>query len=922
MGCHFGFLLLGLGAGAAYAAMSMALVVTYRSSGVINFASGSIAVYAAYIYAFLRKGQFLPLIPGLPKIVDLPFTPGFLVALLISLAMAALMGLLLYLLIFRPLRTAPPLARVVASLGVQIAIVLVITKQMGTNQVPVAKVFPDKGFKLGTAQVHTDRMLTAATVVVVALALTALFRYTRFGLATRAAAESEKGAVVSRISANRIATYNWMLSSAVAGLGGVLISPLIAVVPIVFSLFIVPSLAAAVVARFESLAPAVVTGLVIGMLESEALFLNSSWSWFPKHGGPELVSLVFILVALVVRGRPLPTRGSLIQRALGRAPRPRMLWQTAGVAFAAGLAALFVLQGKWREAFIVSLVFGIISLSLVVVTGYAGQISLAQLTLAGTSAYMLSYFEKSWNIPFPIGPIMSALVATVIGVLIGLPALRVRGLSVAVVTLSMAVAFDAAWFRNTDIVLSSGAKVDEPKLFGIDLAWGIRRGANHYAFGVMALIVLTACALGVAMLRRSQLGSAMVAIRANERSAAAAGVNVFQVKIMAFAIGSFLAGIGGAMLAYRFGTVTDGQFAPLLGLSIFATAYLAGITSVSGGIAAGMMAITGLAYTASNEWLSLGDWYQLVTGILLILTVILNPEGIMGPNHETADKLHARRQAKKGIATETLELSGARLVADPQDLAGRETVLSAKDLRVAYGGVVAVNDVSFDVPRGAIVGLIGPNGAGKTTMVDALTGFAPHTGSVTFLGSEVAGDKPHQRVKKGLSRTFQAIELYDDLSVEENLEVGLASGRQGHGHAALESLDKTCTVLGLQPLRDRPAGDLSQGQRQLVSIGRALVAQPELLLLDEPAAGLDTQESEWLGARLRDVRDQGVTILMVDHDVNLVLNLCDYILVLDFGVLIAQGTPSQIRTDPRVIEAYLGSTHSQPVEPITEGASS
>jgi len=921
---HFGFMLLGLGAGAAYAALGMALVVTYRSSGVINFASGSIAVYAAFVYAYLRKGLFVTMMPGTPKTVDIGGDPGFVLSLLGALVMSSLLGLLLYGLVFRPLRAAPPLARVVASLGIQISIVLLIVKRMGTTQTPVKKVFPDEKLKLGTAVAHTDKIWTALTVVVVALALAALFRYTRFGLATRAVAESEKGAVVSRISASRVAALNWMLSSAVAGLAGVLIAPHIAVVPIVFSLFVVPSLAAAVVGRFEHLAATVVAGLVIGMLESEAQFLHSTWSWFPKSGGPELVSLVIVLVVLVVRGKPLPARGALIARSLGRAPRPRNLWSTAAVATTAAVALMFFFDGKWRQALILSFVFGVLSLSLVVITGYAGQISLAQLTLAGTSAYMLSYITQTMDIPFPIAPLMSAFVAMIIGVVVGLPALRVRGLSVAVVTLALAVTLDAAWFRNTDIVgFAGGVTSKDPELFGWHLGWGLTRGSDHLAFGWMALITLVLVALGVAMLRRSQLGSAMVAVRANERSAAAAGVNVFQVKLMAFAIGSFIAGLGGALIAYRYGTVNDQQFTPLLGLSVFATAYLAGITSVSGGIAAGFMAIAALTFVAMNTWFesSLGPWYNLITSLLLIVTVITNPEGLMGPNHITADKLHARRQAKKnaGKVAEPEPLMGT-LVAAPIDVHGLPTLLSVKDLHVAYGGVVAVDQVSFDVPEGAIVGLIGPNGAGKTTMVDALSGFARSTGSITFDGQDLEGLKAHQRVKRGLSRTFQAIELYEDLAVEENLEVGLASGRQGHGAQAMKSLDETCEVLGLTDVRERPASELSQGQRQLVSIGRAMVAKPKLLLLDEPAAGLDSKESEWLGLRLREVRNKGVTILMVDHDVNLVLNLCDYIVVLDFGRLIAAGTPSQIRNDPAVIKAYLGSTHSEQAAHSSEGA--
>ena len=215
----------------------------------------------------------------------------------------------------------------------------------------------------------------------------------------------------------------------------------------------------------------------------------------------------------------------------------------------------------------------------------------------------------------------------------------------------------------------------------------------------------------------------------------------------------------------------------MLGLSIFATAYLAGITSVSGGVAAGMLALTGVAYTASSSWLHLGNWYQFISSILLIVTVILNPEGIMGPNHKLADKLHARRQAKKlAVAGKTAEIGIARpegqLIAAPIDVSALPTLMTVRDLHVNYGGVVAVDDVSFDVPEGSIVGLIGPNGAGKTTLVDALSGFTNHSGTVTFEGRDLAGLKPHQRVKQGLSRTFQAIELYDDLAVEENLEVG------------------------------------------------------------------------------------------------------------------------------------------------------
>jgi ABC-type branched-subunit amino acid transport system ATPase component/branched-subunit amino acid ABC-type transport system permease component len=922
---HFGYLLLGAGNGAVYAALAVALVVTYRSSGVVNFASGSIALYTAYVYSFFRQGKFLPLVPGLPKTFGLPFRPGFWVALLMALAMSAILGLLLYLAVFRPLRSAPPVARLVASIGVQIAIVLLIVKEVGTSSLPIKKIFPDSKLKIGSSIVKTDRLWFGLTVIVIGVVIGGLFKFTRFGLATRAAAETETGAVVSGISPNRVAAINWMLSSALAGVSGILIAPLVSLVPVAYSLFIVPALAAAVLSRFEFLTSAIVGGFVIGMLQSEAGFLKGEWTWFPSKGAPELIPLVMILLFLVLRGKPMPARGALLTRTLGRAPRPRHPYLTGAIAFGAAAVAMLVLHREWRQALILSFIFATISLSLVVVSGYAGQISLAQLTLAGTAAYSMSYFIKSWNVPFPIAPVLAALVATVIGVIVGLPALRVRGLSVAVVTLALAVGVDAIWFRNTDIVgNAAGVTVGTPKLFGVDLSWGSTRGASHLAFGFLCLVVLAVVALGVALLRRSRLGSAMVAVRANERSAAAAGVDVVRVKLLAFAIGSFIAGLGGAILAYRYGTASYDQFNPLVGLSIFATVYLAGITSVSGGVVAGMMCLNGIIFVAMEKWLSLGKWYQLVTSVLLIVTVINNPEGIVGPNHGLADRLDARRRRRRGEVVDagghggTGEAPEAHEHAASVDLASAPALLSLENVRVTYGGVVAVADVSFSVPTGAIVGLIGPNGAGKTTLIDAMTGFAPCSGTLTFFERDLSGQRPHERVKHGLSRTFQAIELYEDLTVQENLAVGLSSGRQGFGHSAAQSLEEACDVLGISHLRDRPAGDLSQGQRQLVSIGRALVGRPKLLLLDEPAAGLDTTESAWLGERLRGVRDKGVTILMVDHDVNLVLGLCDYIVVLDFGEVIAKGVPSEIRGNRRVIEAYLGSTHTP--DPMNEEA--
>jgi branched-chain amino acid transport system ATP-binding protein len=245
-------------------------------------------------------------------------------------------------------------------------------------------------------------------------------------------------------------------------------------------------------------------------------------------------------------------------------------------------------------------------------------------------------------------------------------------------------------------------------------------------------------------------------------------------------------------------------------------------------------------------------------------------------------------------------------------------LLETRGLTVRYGGLAANDDVSLNVEPGQLVGLIGPNGAGKTTFIDAITGFtATSSGSITFDGSDFAGVSPSERAHRGLARTFQSLELFEDLSVRDNLLVAAERPRWYSalldllrpGRTAdidLENVERSIAALELSEFAERLPSDLSHGQRKLIGVARALAANPKLLLLDEPAAGLDTAESQHLGALLRQFVEHGTAIFLVDHDMGLVLNVCDYIYVLDFGRLIAEGTPSEIRRDPAVVAAYLG----------------
>ncbi len=956
------FLILGLGSGAVYAALALGLVLTYRSSGVVNLATGAIALYVAYTYAYLRKGELVNPIPGMNATVDLGTGAlGFWPAFVASLVVAAVLGAVLYLLIFRPLRAAPSAAKAVASVGVMIVLQATLAVRLGSAAVSVKPILPTHVYRILGHNMPGDRLWFAGIIVAIAVALSLWFRFTRFGLATRAVAESEKGAYVTGLSPQRIALLNWSLSTVIAGVGGVFIATIVPLTPAAYTLFIVAALAAALVGNFTRIGVTVAAALVIGMLQSEATNLQTK-SWLPSSGLSDLVPFIVILVFLIFRGQELPARGAIVQQTLGLAPRPRGYLMPGVVIAAVGFVALEATHGSNRGAVITTLVLAVIALSQVVVTGFSGQISFAQLTLAGVGAFSLTRIQHQLHVPFPLAPLLAAVFAMIVGVVVGLPALRIRGLPVAVVTLSLAVVLQNIWFNNSDYNGGlAGAPIKDPTLFGENLGVGSGRGYPHLSFGILCLVVLLLVAGAVAMLRRSRLGASMLAVRANERSAAAAGISVSRVKILAFAIGGFLAGLGGAMLAYQQTTADFSSYTAMGSLAFFATAYLAGITSVSGGLNAGIIAAGGVIYTIVSKgvplWVyvlllglmvigivqlvrpkwaryvfplvavaavvaavahhgsvGLGEYYTAISGVLLILTVILNPEGIVGAIHAQIASVRRRlraRSAPVAVATEPEDVAlvteaGARAVDTTNPL------LRISSVGVRYGAVVANDDVTFEVYPGEIVGLIGPNGAGKTTLIDAITGYARSSGSVDLQGTSLDALKPYQRSRAGLGRTFQGIELYEDLTVRENVEVGTTAARhsrEGDSRPAV-GIDTYFKILHLQTVADQPVRELSVGQRQLVSVARALAGQPTVVMLDEPAAGLDTTESRWLGDRLRAIRDAGTTIVMVDHDMGLVLDVCDRIVVLDLGKVIAIGTPEQIQSNEGVKRAYLGTTHA------------
>ena len=645
------FLFVGLGVGSIYAALAMGLVVVYKGTGVINFAQGAMAMYGAYVYDELRKtGDLVFPVFGISDRFNLG-APPFIVCLLLGIAFSAALGLLVHLLVFRPLRAAPALAKVIASVGVLVTLQAIVSLKFDSKARAVTAILPNAQVHFAGLTVARDRFYLAGIAIIIAVALWAYFRFSRNGLATRAAAENELGASLSGFSPDFLAGTTWVLASTLTGLMVILASPTTGLNPINYALYVVPALAVALVGRLSSISIACAAGLLLGAFQSEVTFLTSK-SWWPNwavNGLGDAVPFLLVVGALFLLGTRLPTRGAITVNDLPDVYRPqnRIRWIVGLVL--AGVLLLVFTHGSYRFGVVTSMIVTIIALSLVILTGMVGQISLAQAAFAGSAGFVLAKLGDS--IPFPLSMIVASLAAAGLGIIIGIPALRIRGAQLAVVTLAGAIAIERFVFRNPKLVGANGDAIPNPKIFGINLA--VRSGTDitRLAFCLFVLVVLTLVALAVSNLARGDTGRAFLAVRSNERAAAAAGISVSVTKLVAFGISSFLAGIGGSLIGYSRGQLSADSFAVLVGVSFLAFAYLGGITSISGALVAGSFAPLGIGYVILDRNLNLGQYYLLLSGLSLIITAIFNPQGIAGRTRENNAIIKARlaaRRAKRG----------------------------------------------------------------------------------------------------------------------------------------------------------------------------------------------------------------------------------------------------------------------------------
>lgn len=808
--------LAGLAVGSAAALTGIGLIVTHRATGVLNLAHGAVAMICAYVLRQLVVAWGWPLWPA---------------ALLTLLVVAPGLGLVLDRAVFRPLARAGagPARTLVASTGVFVLLVGAAVLLWGAgarNDAPVL---------LGD-----DPWPQLATVVAVACLVTAVTRWTRFGRELRAVVDNRPLAVLAGVDADRIAAAGWAFGAFTAGLTGVLLAPYVRLDPYGLPLLVVEVMAVAVIARMRSLPVAIGAALLIGVTQAQLTrFHPEGWAEpLLRSVGANLFVLALLVAALV-----LPGIGGKGQDALpppSRATRtPPAVWPLAAVCFLLPLVA----GGADLRTAVQVPALAIVLLSLVVVTGRTGLLALGQAAYAGLGALFTTLFTTAGVPPLPALALAVPLTGAA-GLLTAGPAIRRHGLALALATLAVGVAVSrfvlAQPYATADLAAPA-----RPAAFATDRA--------YYA---LELLLLTLALLLVAALRRGRTGRALAALRDHEPAAEAAGIPATRLKLLVFTLAAALAALGGGLLAMATQAFDPTAYDPLRGLLWFAAVMVLGADNLlTPLLAAPLLLTTDTTAPAALAALTLG-LLATQTGRLPPLTALLNPpEGRGTP--------YARHPRTAGASPRTTP---------PADRNPPPARLVAEALWFTHpGGVTALRGVGLVLPTAEVTALVGPNGAGKSTLFDCLAGAArPRPGGRVLLdGRDVTRRPAHARARLGLARTFQQPALFPSLSVEENVRVGAEHGRRrGHPAAAAERALRLAGLAG--PVRHRRTAGLPTGLLRRVELARALAGHPHTLLLDEPAAGLDAAEAEALSRLLTALAADGLTVLVVEHDPDLV----------------------------------------------------
>ncbi|WOX08634.1 ABC transporter permease subunit [Streptomyces sp. N50] len=946
--------LAGLSIGSAAALTGIGLIVTYRATGVLNFAHGAVAMVCAYVLRQFVVGWGWPLWLG--AVVTLLFlAPGI--------------GVALERFVFRPLAVlgGDPAQTLVASIGVFVLLV-------GGAALVWGRGARDDAPEL----VSADPWGQLAVVLVLAAGVGAVIRWTRFGRELRAVVDDRQLAVLGGVDADRVASAGWAFGAFTAGLTGVLLAPSVRLDPYGLPLLVMEVVAVAVAARMRSLPVAVVVALGIGVGQSQLTRLHlAGWEGeLSQAAGANLFVVALLVAALVLPG--VGSRDALPRTATARVATPPGAWIVAGVLFLLPLG----FAGSDLRTSVQVPALGVVLLSLVVVTGRGGQLALGQAAYAGLGALFTALLAAGCFPGLPRLPELAALATAMVlvaplGLLTGWPAISRHGLSLALATFAVGVGVSRFVFAQP--YATSGLSLARPSGFDGDRA-----------YYVLELALLAAALLATHALRRGRTGRALAALRDHEQGASASGVQVPSLKLLAFVAGAALAALGGGMLGMGVRAFDPSAYDPVRGLLWFAAVVVLGADSTLGALAAAAL-LVGLDAGAR------GGVAAALVGVLAVcvgrfpggpyealraaagrlrpqrrvrLTVLgvgvrrrLRPvymrtgsteavgPGVVRPAERDAGRTSGARSprghsagagqrsesgaiapAHPGVARPAQPDAGSGHATEPGQLGQTSTtpadhtavarptrhdtgwkhapapgrtptppLLTAHTLHARYTGFTALDRVDLVVRAGQVTAVVGPNGAGKSTLFHCLAGTVrPTRGQVRLGGRDITRLPAHARTRLGIARTFQQLAVFPSLTVAENVRVGAEQGRVTEPGA----VERALRLFGLNgDVRSLPAAGLPTGTLRRVELARAFAGGPLVLLLDEPAAGLDTAEVAALTLVLRALAAEGTALLVVEHDLDLVADLADVVHVMAAGRIVSSGPPGHVLDTPRTREA-------------------
>ena len=888
------FVVSGLVAGAVYGLAGAGLVLTYKTSNVFNFAHGALGTVAAYFFYWLHIEHGL----------DWKWS-----MILSVVVLGGVLGLIMEF-VGRNLAKQPTYLKVVGTIGIVLLVQSLATLRYGTESLTVPRFLPGSKHltRVLGVNIRGDQILVTAVAIVAVAVLYAFFRRSRLGTAMRAVVDDPELLAARGINPNAVRRVSWVIGSTFAALSGVLIMPLIGLNPTGLTLLVVAASGAAAFGSFSSIPLALCGGLVIGV---SADVLRKYVISFPSLAGlPGSVPfIVLYLVILILASKTLGTP------SFSRLARPSLQWRGngrlrsgTGALVIAALAIVPVVESAKLLLYTRSLTLVILLLSLALLVKTSGQVSLSQVAFAAIGATTFSHLRVGSGIPWGFALLLAGAMCIPVGALVSIATTRLSGFILALATLAFGIMVEQL-FYPTDLLFSrnlAGRVMPRPSFAETDTK-----------FYYLVLAFTAVVAVGLIALKRARLGRMLDGMSGSPTAVLTMGLSTAVTRVVVFCLSAFLAGIAGALYGSTVGRISlgDPYFRSFSSLLLVAALAVAPFAETWAALIAGMAFVIPAYLSANGTY-----WLNAIFGFFALVVAL---RGGQAPMPDAVRKLLRRFEARDSLHVAAYE------AAEPEAVAGRSipaisnsgrTGLEVRNLTVRFGGLVAVRDLSFQVPMERITGLIGPNGAGKTTTFNACSGLIRKSdGHVALHASDVTRLSSATRARRGLGRTFQRFELADSMTVSQNVALGFECALAGASPLSQLTASKTDTrrmrhavadalnLCGIEDLSGRQVGALSTGERRLVELARCLAGSFDVLLLDEPSSGLDPGESHALGETLRyAVQARGCGVLLVEHDMALVMSVCDYIYVLDFGELLFKGTPQEVAASPIVRAAYLG----------------